>query len=650
MPEELTKLRFLLLSLWLLVAPHFFHLHPSHTLLFLALWCWRWLGLSRPHLMPSGNFLAVLTLASALVVLLAQRGAFDLTTSTGLFVAGLGLKLMELKTPRDLYFVVSLGWLVALIEFLHDQSLKVALYEFAALSLLTAAQLQLNSVGHLPRRALVAQLACLLLPALPLAVGLFLLFPRPQGGFVHLPFATHAKTGLAEILVPGAISHLAASSEIALRVDFEGDMPPPKERYFRAQVFWRFDGHSWHPHPAMQQKLPEPPPGIGKRYVYQLTVEPHQRRWLFSLGLPANAPPGAHLTREGGLKADFPVEKRIRYRLTSFSAWRFPPLSPLERALALQLPEPPSAKIQDLVNKLRPPSGKPEEFARAVLAYFRTQGFRYTLHPGPLGARPIEEFLFSTRAGFCEHYASAFAYLMRAAGVPARIVGGYLGGFVNPRGGFLEVYQANAHAWVEIWVESQGWIRVDPTEAVAPQYLEQAQNLPSPLNPALPALKPEDPFSTTATQGQASLWRRLVHNALIFWSDLEHRWHLWVLSYDATTQAALLAYLAKNWPKLMLLLGGLLGLLAMRARRCKADPLLLAYQEFLGQMARQGLIKAPWESPYAFAQRVAAQMPNEAWWVYRLTEAFLRARYGRRRTLAATRAIWRLQRARKQTS
>jgi transglutaminase-like putative cysteine protease len=642
--EEQTKLRFLLLVLACLVLPHGLHLPWSHTLLFIGFWTWRWLGIGRPDLLPSGNWLPILTLTAASVVVVSQRGMIDLTTSTGLFIAGLGLKLMELRSERDLYFVVLLGWFVVLTQFLYDQSLGIALYALAAAALLTGVLVQFNGVGHLPWRALAQTVTGLLGPALPVAVGLFLVFPRPHGGFIHLPFDPRAKTGPAEILEPGAIAQLSTSQEVAFRVDFEDDPPPPEERYFRAQVFWHFDGRRWLPEPAMQQPLPQPLPGMGPSYLYHVTVEPHHRHWLFSLGFPASVPEGARLTREGLLTAPAPVEERLRYRLASFKSYRFPPLSPWERQLALQLPEAPSSKVQALVDRLRPPSGRPEDFALAVLHYFRDQGFRYTLSPGTLGDRPIEEFLFATRAGFCEHYAATFAYLMRVAGIPARIVGGYLGGFVNPRGRFLEVYQANAHAWVEIWIEGPGWVRVDPTVAVAPRYVEQVQDLADPLSAAIPpASEPAADSRSAAAQARADIWRKLVRSGLIFWSSLDHRWHVWVLSYDRQAQRLLLATLAERWP--LLTVAALLALVGFKARSGgEPDPLLRAYRAFLQHMSRLGLTKTAQETPWDFARRAATRLPAEATRIHRITEAFIRGRYGRGSALEAAQEIRRLLR------
>ncbi len=630
-------LRFLLVALLLVVWPHLFHLHWSHVALFLGFWAWRWLGIARPRLLPRGPWLPLLTLAAAVVVIVSRRGAIDLATSTGLFVAGLGLKLMELKRDRDVHIVVLLGWFVALTQFLYDQSLLMTLYAFAAAALLTAAAVRFEAATRLGWRPLVRTVAGLMFPALPLAVLLFLFFPRPPTGFVHLSFGATARTGLADVMEPGAVARLATSSELAFRVDFEDEPPPPTQRYWRAQVFWRFDGRRWLRHPAMEQPRPRPLPGQGRRYRYWVTVEPHHRRWLFSLGVPATVPAPARLTRDGVLRARAPVDERLRYEVVSRESYRFPALTLLERNLALQLPGRPSPEVVKLLAELRRGADGPEALAAAVLSWFREQEFRYTLRPGTLGPRPVDEFLFQRRAGFCEHYASAFVYLMRAAGVPARVVAGYLGGFLNPRGRFLEVYQANAHAWAEIWVEGKGWVRVDPTAAVAPAYVEQVQDLPDPVTVAMPSPQQvlegrEAPASTPV--------RRSLRSLAIFWGDLEHRWHRWVLGYDRNVQARLFAWLGKRWPAVAFGLAAVLALVAFRRRTGgRRDPLQAAYEAFLRRMRRDGLVKAPHETPLAFARRAAARRPQRAAGIRAVTEAFLEAHYGRGDRRRAARRI-----------
>jgi len=633
------RLRFLLAVLLLAVLPHLWHLHWSHTALFLGFWAWRRLGIARPRLLPRGVWLPLLTLSAAGVVIVTRHGAIDLTTSTGLFVAGLGLKLMELKSGRDVYFTVLLGWFVILTQFLYDQSLGMAAWALAGVSLLTAALVRFDAAGWLGWRRLARHVAILVAPAVPVMVLLFLFFPRPQGGFIHLPFGASARTGLSEVMEPGAVSRLAASAEVAFRVDFDGAPPPPAQRYWRAQVFWRFDGRRWLAHPAMRRPAPRPPPGGGREWRYQVTVEPHHRRWLFSLGTPASIPPEAVLTRDGVLLSPDPLDERIRYALRSRERYRFSPLTSLERRAALQLPAPPSGRIQALVATLGG-GDDPEAFAASVLAWFRDRGFRYTLNPGALGGHPVESFLFETRAGFCEHYASAFVYLMRAAGIPARIVGGYMGGFVNPRGGFLEVYQANAHAWAEIWVEGKGWVRVDPTRAVAPAYVEQVQSLDEPLTEsAAERLTRSHPEAVRKEEKKAGIQNDWPRRVRILLSAIDHRWHLWVLGYDRRAQARLLGWLGERWPGLVLSLAGLLAWRLRRRASPSPDPLTAAYDRFLRRLGRKGLVKAGAETPAAFARRAARTFPQWAEQIDTVTRLFLQAHYGRGDRRRAARAL-----------
>ncbi len=628
------KLRWLLIILGLVTLPHFWHLHLSHSGLFALCWGWRWLAVSRPHWLPRARCLPVLTLAAALVVI-GTAFALDLTTSTGLFVVGLGLKLMELNQARDVYLAVLLGWFVALTQCLYDQSLSMAAYLLVTSALTVAWLVQFHATQPLSGRGLVAWMGKLYAAAIGPSVLLFLGLPRVQGGFFLLPVASSAVTGLAETMAPGTIARLATSAQVAFRVDFVGPPPPPAERYWRAQVLWRFDGQSWLPEPAFKLPLAAPFPGLGEPVSYQVIIEPHRHRWLFSLGIPGSIPEGVRLIREGVLESFSPVTERRRYRLRSYPAYRFPPLWPSERQMALQLPHPPSTKVQALVERLKGHGDYPQ----AVLEFFRAEGFRYTLEPGQIEGDFIERFLFETRAGFCEHYASAFVYLLRAAGIPARVVTGYLGGFVHPRG-FIEVYQANAHAWAEGWDEARGWVRYDPTRAVAPGYVEQVQDLPAPLTTA--------EVNQLAAPAQShvpapELWSVWEQHWRILWSDLDYRWQQWVLGYDQTAQDRLLAALAPYWPWLALFAAGILGGIGSRRRLRDGDRLVHEYQAYLRHLKkRYGVGKFPSETPQEFAVRAGRLCPQEAERLRRITEVLIAAHYGRQDRIQAAQAIRRL--------
>ncbi|MEO8839024.1 MAG: transglutaminase domain-containing protein, partial [Herbaspirillum sp.] len=245
----------------------------------------------------------------------------------------------------------------------------------------------------------------------------------------------------------------------------------------------------------------------------------------------------------------------------------------------------------------------------AVLRYFRQQPFRYTLNPPLLGSSGVDEFLFSTRAGFCEHYAGAFVLLMREMDIPARVVTGYQGGEMNPVDGFLTVRQSDAHAWAEVWLDGRGWTRVDPTAAVAPERIERnlASTQPRPFITSLLNLE----GGPSAWNAQ---WKRLRMN----WDAVGNAWNQWVLNYTGETQQNLLKSLGfenTDWRTLTSLLAGVGGLfmllmaLPYLRRRPRFDPADTLYFALSRRMAQHGLARRSYEGPHAYRQRLLSASP-----------------------------------------
>ncbi|WP_022950179.1 transglutaminase TgpA family protein [Methylohalobius crimeensis] len=629
------QIQILLWTLLILVLPHFFHLPWSSTLVFLSLWGWRLWGCRFAGSLPRGRWVPFLALIAAALVIVSRHGAVDLDTSTGLFVSGLGLKLMELNQSRDIYLTIFLGWFVALTQFLYDQSFWMVGYALTTALLLTGVLIRLN-ISMRPAWKTVWQITLsLLLPALPIAVLLFLFFPRVTGPFWRLPLTNQAQTGLSDVMEPGSIADLTTNREVAFRVEFEGALPPPEMRYWRAQVFWRLEGGRWSSIPTAERPIKAPPPGSGATYHYTITQEPHHRHWLFSLGIPNSIPAEAILNRSLVLSSRNPVHERIRYSLISHVHSRIPPLSTREQHWALQLPAPPPSRIDALVSNWHNRTQTPQGIAGQVLDFFRDHGFVYTLHPERLSSQnPIEQFLFDTRRGFCEHYASAFVYLMRAAGIPARIVGGYLGGFYNRTGDFLEVYQSNAHAWAEIWVPKRGWVHYDPTQAVAPWYVEHELDMPDPAS--LNASAPEEIGSTSTAVAPLSVWKGLNRQIHIVWSSVNHGWHRWVLNYGVGSQTRLFQYLrSQGWMGIKILLGIPCAIILIRQgyrwrEYRRRPPAVRHYERLLKQLQRKGVSKRPHEAPREFARRARLLVPDRSEPIEDFTEGYLAVRYGKR--------------------
>ncbi|QJD29175.1 transglutaminase TgpA family protein [Methylococcus geothermalis] len=635
LPPELLRrnLPLLCAALALVVTPHAADL-PLDIPGFVWLACgWRLAALDRKAPIPSRISLLLLTLAGAGLVYLHFHKFYGREGGTALFLVGLGLKLLEMRSLRDLYLVVYLALFVAVTEYLFSQSIPIAVYTLGVVTLLMSCLIGLNGGESLSLAGRLRLGAKMVMQAIPVMVVLFLLLPRIAGPLWKLPEDEPAgKTGLSDSMEPGEISRLGLSRETAFRVDFEGALPPPRERYWRGPVFWRFDGRRWtagydEPLPARQ-----PPQTAGATYRYAVTLEPHRRRWVFPLETVETFP--AELTRaeDGFLLAAEPVRERRRYVLSSRPAATFDTLSEGERRRALQIPGMPDERVRDLVNGWLLENPSAEAMAHRALRHFREEPFIYSLRPPAIAGDPVAGFLFDTRRGFCEHYAGAFVYLMRVAGIPARVVTGYQGGHWNPVGHFLEVAQADAHAWAEIWIDGNGWTRFDPTAAVAPERIERELEFAAGADGAVVFASPV----AQAWGDRLSSLRGLMRDAGLMWDAVDHAWVQWVLAYGPENQGRFLERLGVvDWNRLVYWLTGLLGLLALISfallwprSRPVADPALRLYLRVAGKLERQGLVRAPAEGMRDFAARVAHTRPDLAEPFGRFTALFLAIRYG----------------------
>jgi transglutaminase-like putative cysteine protease len=483
----------------------------------------------------------------------------------------------------------------------------------------------------------------LTLLALPATIALFVLFPRlggPLWGFAV--DSDVALTGLSDTLSPGSVSRLVESPETAFRVRFDGEPPPPRQRYWRGPVLWETDGRTWRPGtPA------DPPPRVeaaGPPFDYEVTIEPHRRRWLFALDLPVSRPPGAALTVDHQLLAAKDVEARFTYRVRSVADYRTLGLGPDEEFAALQVPERVGPRVRALAERWRSESRDAAAIVERGRALFRDEPFVYTLRPPPLGDDPIDAFLFETRRGFCEHYATSFVLLMRLAGVPARIVMGYQGGELNTVGDYLTVRQSDAHAWAEVWLADRGWTRVDPTAEVAPARIESAIDQGASLTAGRVTFRAELPWAAAVLR-QA---RWLIDAANL-------NWHRWVVGYDRERQDFLMKYLGLGGltPTQLGVLavaiaGGLLavvGLWVVLQRPARRDPVVAAYDRLCRKLARAGVARAPHEGPRDFIDRAAKVLPDVAAQLRSVGRLYEHLRYGRRAPREAIRQLQRTVRA-----
>jgi transglutaminase-like putative cysteine protease len=359
--------------------------------------------------------------------------------------------------------------------------------------------------------------AKLLLQALPMALLLFLLFPRlptPFGGLMH---ADTGRSGLSDSMRPGSFSELIESDDIAFRAEFRGQAPKPADLYWRGPVLWDYDGQTWRPATTLSATSIHSQ-AAGQPVEYAVTLEPHQQRWLFTLGLAMRAPDvPSDLTPDLQWLAKEKIEQRLRYSHAAYLDYHMDlDLAPESRSAGLQLPAGFNPRTRALINTWQSQGLAGAAIIERALSYFREEPFYYTLRPPRLGMNSVDEFLFDSQRGFCEHYAGAFVAMMRVAGLPARVVTGYLGGELNPMGRYWIVRQRDAHAWAEIWLPGSGWLRVDPTAAVAPERVERG------LAAALPsAERPRAAWDLAALRPLRQAWD-LVNSS----------WNKWVLGYE----------------------------------------------------------------------------------------------------------------------
>lgn len=618
----LPTLTALLLIIALAAAPHALRLPIWLVLLALVCGIWRYLIARRNERLPSGWLRTALTLAAVLGIYSQHGSLLGRDPGTALLVAMAALKLLEMRTRRDVHVLMYLGYLLVATQFLYDQSIGMILYLGAtswALTMLLIVAHQARPPTNPWRYTRLA--GALVLQALPVMLVLFVLFPRLAGPLWRLPDdARGATTGLSDTMSPGDITHLSQSSEIAFRVEFEGEPPLPQERYWRGPVLASYDGRTWSQAPA-----PARPAAVEHysdiiRYVVQ--IEPHNRRWLFALDAPLAPPTGARWSEGLLLETAEPIHERRRYSLASASDYRLDTeLSSDMRSRHLALPKGAHPKAQALAASWQREGLSDHEVLAAASNFFRSRDFSYTLSPPALPIDPVDQFLFETQSGFCEHYASALTVLMRAAGVPARVVTGYLGGEMNPVGDYMIVRQSDAHAWTEVWLQGQGWVRVDATAFIAPHRVDLG------LAGALSAAEPV-PFLSRSGG--------LLKALHLQWDALNMGWNRWVLGYGPELQQQLLQRVGlADWRRMITALAtmtammlGLVALVLLWPQRKHLDPLAAAYARFCHKLSRRNLRRAPGEGPQDYATRIVAARPELAAQVEAITERYLRLRYG----------------------
>jgi protein-glutamine gamma-glutamyltransferase len=621
----LPHLLWLLAGLILIVAPHALRLPWWMSAAAGAFFLWRAVAARRGARLPARWLLLALAIGGVISVYFNYRTIFGRDAGVALLVLLIALKLMEMQTRRDVFVVAFLAYFLVLTNFFYSQTIPTAALMFATVLVVTSALVGLNALAR-PLFDNLRTAGWMLVQAGPVMLLLFLLFPRVQGPLWGLPQDAFAgTTGLSDTMTPGDISRLLQSDAIAFRVKFSGSLPRHGQLYWRGPVLWRFDGRTWRA--ASPRLRPEVRlQAIGAPVDYEVTLEPHNRNWLFALDLPARIPQNARVTSDYQLISLPPVRNRIRYGMRSFPNYvTAAGDDPEDLAAALALPREVNPRARALAAEWRRRLGDDAAIVQEGIEFFRSGRYEYTLLPPLLGANSVDEFLFDTKQGFCEHFSSSFAFLMRAAGVPARIVTGYQGGEMNPVDGYLVVRQTDAHAWVEVELPGRGWIRVDPTGAAVPLRIDSGISaaVPRGIVAALPLL-----VRTNMD------WLRTIRDN---WEALANGWNQWVLGYNTDRQREVLSRFGvpqPDWSTLAMMLfwsvGGVLlavGLWLLRGIR-RDDPVQRAWLRFCDKLRRADLARASAEGPLDYAARVTTRLPERESAVRAIADLYVELRYG----------------------
>ena len=625
--ESTSQLLWLVFAIMVAGAPHALYVHPWVPVAALLLTAWRMLAAFNRWKLPGLAFRVPLTLLGFMGVFFTYRQISGLDAGSSLLLVMTSLKLLETRGHRDRAVVVFICYFLLFAAFLREQPIWSAVYLLAGVLVTTAALIQTSrSAGVVAATRAMVMSSRIVVQAIPLMILLFFLFPRIPGPFWALPHGgASATSGLANELTPGDITELALSDEVAFRVRFDGPAPPPAELYWRGPVMNRFDGRTW----AIEkdQYRPEPETAVlksGSAFTYELTIEPHGRNWLMALETPTEwNVPQARMTTLFQLVNPTPVHQRMSYRGRSYTDGENPGSDPGNiQETATRLPDISNLRSREFAKRLRSESTSDRDYLSRILEHFTTEEFFYTLSPPVLGPNPVDDFLFTSRQGFCGHYASAFTLLARAAGIPARVVTGYQGAEFNPLGNYWIVRQSDAHAWTEVWLDDR-WVRFDPTAAVAPERIEMGF----------------DELMDGRSAGAGNLLRgnSFLSRLALSWDAINAGWNRWVLSFGPKSQETIMTLIGIDEPSVEYLTVALgvstttfliiLGLLQRRSNRPREDRLQNSYNDLCARVGQAARPRRPHEGPQEYAEAICRLRPDLRTEVERLFAMYIDLRY-----------------------
>jgi transglutaminase-like putative cysteine protease len=627
---KLANIFWLLAAVVFVVAPHTERLPIWVTLFCLGAGAWRgmiaWHGWRTPH----WAVMVLLTGVAVATTFFAHGRLYGRDASSTLLIVMLCLKILEMRSRRDALLVVQLGFFLVFTNFLYSQTFAMGAYMLLCVWLFIGTLVGFNRTGNEPTiRERLMPAALMVLQAIPLMVVIFILFPRATTPLWRLPQdANTGMTGLSDSMSPGDLNNLIQQEKVAFRADFAGRIPGNQQLYWRGPVLWDFDGRTWRMprYSGIWPRDSEWAQGKSPPIDYFVTLEPHGKTWMFALDMPTELPRDAMLQGDYQLRSQTPINSLKRYQIKSALTYRTAlAMDKVTRKRLTALPPGSNPRAAAFAAKLREDFADDRTLILNTLRMFNAQ-FVYTLEPPILGAQPVDEFLFDHKRGFCEHYASAFVFLMRSAGIPSRVVTGYQGGEINTLGNYLIVRQADAHAWAEVWLPEEGWVRFDPTAAVAPDRIERGMDLAMGPVGVIPNLIAADKFG-------------VLRQMRFAWDAFNNEWNQWVIGYGADRQQYFLSQFGidgADWRKIAIWLvigvllagGGVSAVLLWRARDKRGDPASRAYAVFTNKLAKAGLQRSMHEGPVDFLRRVEAEKPSHFDAAAQITELYISLRYG----------------------
>jgi transglutaminase-like putative cysteine protease len=608
------------------IAPHVPYLPIWVTAAFFGCSGWRYIIEKHRRALPSVWFRACLALACFLGILVTYSTISGVGPGSALLAIMASLKLLETRKRRDEFVHLFIAIFLVMSALLREQHLWSLPYMIVSVIVIMTAWLRMSATPGETARQSFSTGGRLLLYAAPIAVAMWIFFPRIAIPFWAVPMDTGTATsGISDSMSPGDISSLSMSNAVAFRVKFDDIVPPRRDLYWRGLVLTVFNGRAWSLNdPFEGPRVHEEVAAEGDPIGYQITLEPTRQQWVFALDMPWSwTLEKTFMGPQQQLARSRPIDQRVAYEAVSYLEFRTNvALTDYARSWYQRLPDTSNPRTQALAKEMRRAAGSETAYIDAVLRKFHEEEYFYTLQPPALGNHSVDRFLFDTQRGFCEHYASAFAVLMRGAGIPARIVLGYQGGEMNPMAGHMTVRQSDAHAWNEVWLEGHGWYRVDPTAAVAPERIDYGA-------------------ADAALEGLGTAWglstaSRLLENLTMTLDALDAKWNEWILGYGPDKQNKFMEWLGMHdpdWRKMMLTMVGLVillvavisMLLALRYRLPVKDPAAILYQRFI---KKTGLEPETGETAERFARRAVRANTLSPDAIHSVTEAYHESRYG----------------------